>query len=230
MKPEDIKLTDWFRILVGDVPGGFYIELAIRAAFIYLLLMIAMRLLGKRMSSQLGRNDMVATVTLAAAIGVPLQAPDRGLLPAVVIALIVVFVGRWISAKTYHNQGFEKFSQGNLDVMVKDSVLDLERMKAVRLSRERLVAELRSSGIKHLGEVKRLYMEANGSFTLIRETDVKPGLSVLPRWDKDFNARLTKSEDLMVCQTCGQVKSKPFNIDSCCDNCKQCEWTAAVIE
>lgn len=39
---------------------------------------------------------------------------------------------------------------------------------------------LRSGGMIHLGHVKRLYMEANGFFTLIEATAPKPGLSILP--------------------------------------------------
>jgi uncharacterized membrane protein YcaP (DUF421 family) len=229
MKSDEMKLTDWFRILIGDVPGGFYLELVIRAAFFYLLLLVAMRLLGKRMSSQLGRTEMAATVTLAAGIGVPLQAPDRGLLPAVVIAIVVVYVGRWVAAKAFKDQGFEKFSQGNIDVLVKDSVIDLGNMKKVRLTRERLVAQLRSQGmIRHLGQIKRLYMEANGSFTIINEENPKPGLSIIPRWDDDFNRHFKKSPDIMVCQTCGITQKKPFDTNSECPNCGDCKWTEAV--
>ncbi|UEG51698.1 hypothetical protein LLH06_12030 [Mucilaginibacter daejeonensis] len=156
MKPEDIKITDWMRWLVGDVPAGFYIELVIRAFVIYLLLMVSMRLMGKRMSSQLGRNDLVAMVTLAATIGIPLQAPDRGLLPAILIAVIVVLVSRWIAAKAFKDSKFEIFSQGKISVLVRNSIMDLNEMKRVRLTRERLVAQLRHSGIKQLGQVKRL--------------------------------------------------------------------------
>src|SRR3978361_131613 len=101
MKPEEIKITDWMRILFGEVPGSFYLEVFIRALFVYLFLMGAMRLLGKRMSSTLGRNEMVAMVTLAATIGIPLQTPDRGLLPALMIGVIVVLIGRWIALKAF---------------------------------------------------------------------------------------------------------------------------------
>src|SRR4051812_44835391 len=92
MKPEDIHLNDWQRIFLGDVPGGFYPEVVLRIAVIYLILMVSMRLMGKRMASQLSRNEMVAMVSLAAAIGIPLQAPDRGILPAFIIAFVVIII------------------------------------------------------------------------------------------------------------------------------------------
>ncbi|MGI4728120.1 MAG: DUF421 domain-containing protein [Janthinobacterium lividum] len=228
MKPNEIKLTDWLRILVGEVPASFYIELFIRASLIYLLLLIAIRFMGKRMSGQVSRNDLAAMVTLAGAIGVPLQSPDRGLLPALIIAIIVVFIARWIANKSFKDQKFEKFSQGNISMLVKDAVMDLEVMRKARMPRERLVAQLRSESIKQLGSVKRFYMEASGSFTLIEEEKPQPGLSILPRWDKDFNARFKKHSEIKVCQTCGFTQKEPFDNKSKCPHCGDSAWTEAV--
>lgn len=228
MKPNEIHLSDWIRILVGEVPGSFYIELVIRAGVIYLLLLVAIRFMGKRMSGQVSRNDLAAMVSLAGAIGVPLQSPDRGILPAVIIAVIVVIIARWIAAKSFKNQDFEKFSQGNISMLVKDAVMDLEVMKKARLPRERLVAQLRSKSIKQLGSVKRFYMEAGGSFTLIEEDKPKPGLSLLPRWDKAFNDQFKKSEQIKVCVSCGTAKNEPFEAKTKCPNCGHNIWTVAV--
>ena len=104
MKKGDIHFTDWSRILFGEVPASFFLEVLIRAVIFYILLLVSMRLLGKRMSSQLSRNELAALVSLAAAIGVPIMAPDRGILPGFVIALVVVFVGRTISRLAFNNQ------------------------------------------------------------------------------------------------------------------------------
>ena len=228
MKPNEIHLSDWVRILVGEVPGSFYVELIIRACIIYILLLIAIRFMGKRMSGQVSRNDLAAMVSLAGAIGVPLQSPDRGLLPAVIIAVVVVVIARWIAARSFKDQDFEKFSQGNISMLVKDAVMDLEVMKKARLPRERLVAQLRSNNIKQLGSVKRFYMEASGSFTLIEEEKPKPGLSILPRWDTAFNDQFKKSEHVKVCVSCGTTKNEPFDIQTKCPHCGDNIWTTAV--
>jgi uncharacterized membrane protein YcaP (DUF421 family) len=126
MKKEDIQFNDWARIFFGEVPGGFYFELILRAAVIYLLLMLSMRFMGKRMSGLLSRNELVAMVSLAAAIGTPLTSPDRGILPAVIIAVIVVYVARWISAIAFGNEKFENYAIGEMDTLVRDAVIDLE--------------------------------------------------------------------------------------------------------
>lgn len=223
-----MHLEDLTRIFVGEVPGSFYIELIIRSIVIFLLLILSMRFMGKRMSGLLGRNELVAMVSLAAAVGIPLMSPDRGILAALIIAFVVIYIQRWVSARAAKSQKFEKDVFGNLDLLVKDSVIDLETMKKVRVTRERLVGQLRASGIKQLGTVKRFYIEASGFFTLIENDKPTPGLSVLPRWDKEFNERFHPSEDTMVCETCGTTKKKPFPPNTKCPHCKNVKWTVAV--
>lgn len=159
MESKDIHITDWLRILVGEVPISFFIELFIRAIIIYLILIISMRSMGKRMSSHLSRNELAALVSLAAAVGVPMMAPDRGILPGLMIAIVIVCIQQITAKIAFHFQRFERFSQGNISMLVSESVIDVKVLESISLSRERLFAQLRSEGIAHLGKVKRLYME-----------------------------------------------------------------------
>lgn len=228
MKPEDIHLTDWMRILIGEVPNEYFIELIIRIIFAYLVLTVAMRLMGKRMAAQLNLNELAALVSLAAAVGIPIMSPDRGLLPAVVVAFVIVFIQRLVASLARKNQRFEAISQGSSDVLVVDSVLQLDKMMGARITRERLMAELRSSGLMHLGQVKRLYIEANGSFTLIQEEKPQPGLTVLPFWDADFRAEQKKVTDKFVCNNCGNDSKSKIQPTDPCDHCHDKNWIPAV--
>jgi uncharacterized membrane protein YcaP (DUF421 family) len=222
----EITLWDWMRIMIGNVPWSFFIEVVIRTIFLYFLLILSMRLLGKRMAAQLNRNELATMTTLAAAIGVPLQAPDRGLIPPVIIAIIVVLIGRLVAFLSSKNQRFEDISQGDIEPLIKDSILQLPHMEHSRISRERIYSQLRSKKITHLGEVKRLYIEANGSFTLIKEEKPSPGLSILPEWDKEFRQQQKPSGDMVVCKNCGN-RRQVQNPDQLCTNCGQTEWIPA---
>lgn len=215
------------RTFVGEVPAEFYVEVIIRTLFIYVLLIAAMRFMGRRMAAQLSRNEMLSLMVLAAAIGVPLQSPDRGLLPALLIAVVVVLIGRLLSALFVSNQRLEKKFQGNIDALVEDGVMKLDVMKEVRITIDRLCAHVRSEGVTHLGEVKRLYIEANGSFTLVREPHPQPGLSVLPAWDKDFLSEQETSDSVLVCSNCGG-KRDIKQPDRLCTNCGNTRWKKAV--
>ncbi len=228
MKPEDINITDWPRILMGELPTDYFFEILLRMAFTYLLLMVSMRLMGRRMASQMNRNEMAALTSLAAAIGMPVLSPDRGLLPAVAIAIIIVLGQRLIARLASRNERFEAITQDELDILVQNGILNLDQMKRSRITRERLFAQLRSEGLLHLGQVRRLYLEANGKFTLIQEEPPIPGLSVIPNWDKKLIDEQTKAEDRLVCKNCGNHMPEESSTDEKCAQCGDQNWLPPI--
>jgi uncharacterized membrane protein YcaP (DUF421 family) len=231
MKPEEIKLNDWLRILIGEVPYVFFFELIIRALLVYLILLVSMRLMGKRMSSQLSRNELAALVSLAAAVGIPLMAPDRGVLPAVVIAAVLVLVERMIARKSVNDQHFEQYAQGNISTLVADGVIDMKELSKLGLSHERLLAQLRSNSVTQLGAVYRFYMESSGSFTLINKPEPSPGLPILPPWDREIHhKRFTEAKDVKICMQCAYPQKQADN-KAKCPNCGlEKKWINAVEE
>lgn len=225
MKEFEIYISDYQRIIFGEVPWAFFLELILRSILFYAVLILSMRAMGTRMAAQLSRIEMAAMVSLAAAIGVPLQSPERGILPAIVIAIVVVLLERLISYLASKNQRFEDLSQDDLDILVEDSVLKLEMMERTRISKDRLCAHLRGSGLKHLGWVRRMYLEADGHFTVIKFDVPAPGLPILPDWDKDFLEEL-KVTDRKVCTICGSGQTNSPS----CSNCGGSNWTNGVLD
>jgi uncharacterized membrane protein YcaP (DUF421 family) len=231
MKPEEIKLTDWARIWAGNVPPEFYLELIIRVFFIYLLLMVSMRLLGKRMSTYISRLELATMTALASAIGVPMLSYDRGLLPAVIIAAVAIGLHRLVVVLSFRNERFERVTQGSLIPLIEDGAMQYKLMKKARVTRERLFAQMRSSNILHLGAVKRFYLEPNGSFALIKNDSPKPGLMVLPASDPEFISKRLRKTDQLICDYCGvsaptQVKDELSHAQ--CKNCSHKRWVRAV--
>ncbi|MCC9167260.1 DUF421 domain-containing protein [Pontibacter harenae] len=228
MKPEDIHITDWLRILLGEVPWSFLFEVVIRIIFIFFILIFSMRLMGKRMAAQLTRMEMAALVSMAAAIGVPMADPTRGLVPIVIIAAVVIGVQRVVSTKSAKDTSFESTVLDDMDIVVKDGVLHLETMERTKLTRERLFAELRSEEIGNLGKAQRVYLEANGSFTVYKFNNPKPGLSIIPRWDTEFFQEQSIAEDAFACCSCGDVVLSENRPKLPCTRCGSSDWAQAV--
>ena len=227
MDADQIKISDWSRILFGEVPPSFFLEVIIRTVFVFFLLIISMRFFGRRMAAQINRIEIVSLYSLAAAIGVPLQTPDRGLLPAVIIAIVVIVVGRIMAAIAFGNEHLEEKIEDKLAVLANDGVLDPKKFKGTTLTKERVFAQLRTFGVRHLGEVKRLYVEANGSFSIVKEQQPSYGLSVLPTTDPEFLEEQTQCDET-VCCTCGK-KKKDNGAEDVCSNCKEDQWMKAII-
>jgi uncharacterized membrane protein YcaP (DUF421 family) len=229
MVNQKYNLQDLHRILIGDVPAVFFIEVVIRTILIYIILIVAIRLMGKRMALQLNVTEMTAMVALAAAIGVPIQAPDRGILPAAVIAIVVVVSERVITRMIMNNKKNETRFQGDMNVLVEESALNFTCIKDVGMSRNLVLQQLRARGIDHLGKVKRLYMETSGAFSIVEQKEIKPGLSVIPIHDQDYWRDENRHEEVSVCSNCGLRRDTPAKDDHDCDNCGENHWEAAVL-
>src|SRR4051812_19149835 len=143
MKASDIDITDYMRILFGEMPFEFIPELIIRVVIVYLILVVTMRLMGPRMEAQLSRNEIVALVTLAATVGILPHNPDRGILPALIVAAVVLAF-QFVSAKLIKRS--EKAERLLIDLpatLISEGRFRINTMKRTRIQRERLVSELR---------------------------------------------------------------------------------------
>lgn len=227
MNSESIHISDIQRILFGEAPPGFLWEAVFRITFLYILLVLSMRLLGRRMASALNRNDMAALVSLAAAVRIPMQDPERGLLPALIIGIVVVGIIRSINVLSVSHEKIERETQGSYSILVSDGLLNIKEMLAVGISKQHVFSELRSKGIDNLGKVKRLYMETSGSFTLLLRKDPKNGLSILPEWDEEFRSEQNFTDKISVCRECGYL-AEPEKTSSDCPHCSAFSWEKAV--
>ena len=227
MLPYEIHIDDLRRILIGNVPGTYFIELLLRCLICYAILVVGIRLMGKRMAAQMSRNELSSMVLMAAAIGIPVASPDRGIVPGIIIGAIIVFGERWISSRIAGNDKLEKKVKGDIRMLAKDGYLVIQNMTPNRISRDRVFAELRVSGLKHLGTVKRFYFEADGSFTLVKDKERKYGLSVLPDFDTDM-IKEQKQSDVEVCLICGMDKVNNNEQSPHCPNCGNNKYAKAI--
>jgi uncharacterized membrane protein YcaP (DUF421 family) len=227
MTPETIHINDIQRILFGEAPPGFLLKAILRITFLYILLVLSMRLLGRRMANSLNRNDMAALVSLAAAVRIPMQDPQRGLLPALIIGIVVVAIIRSINFFSVSHEKIERQTQGSYSPLVVDGVLDYDEMLYNGISKQHVFSELRDKGIDNLGKVKRLYMETSGSFTLLHRKHPKEGLCILPEWDEEYRAEQKFSDYISACTECGYtIESGKTSID--CPHCSSHSWDKAV--
>jgi uncharacterized membrane protein YcaP (DUF421 family) len=227
MKKEEIHLGDWKRLLIGQAPWEFMLEVAIRSLIMYLIFFIVMRLLGKRMSAQLTIFELIIVIVLGAAISLPMSSPDRGILPGIIILLFILAFEKGLTYLTFKSSKTEFITLGKLDVLIKDGRLLHETMNKTVLSRERIFAELRQEEITHLGEVERLYLETCGIFSIMKFKEERPGLSILPEWDNGLtDGKL--SDKVLVCYNCGNLKSDNSKGHDACSACNNMRWVNAV--
>lgn len=228
MDEKDYELLDWHRLLIGDNPWGFALEVLGRTIIIYLALMVVMRLLGKRMHAQLTIMDLAVMLTLGAIASVPMQSFEHGILPGLVLLVSILFLHQASTILIYKNRSVEVLTQGKISLVIKNGVIDPEKLGELRISQGQLFAVLRNKGVRQLGEVKRLYSEADGHFSLYKLNDPKPGLSVLPKTEEALPEKKNTMPNHQVCAYCGYSILQTDHVDRSCSNCGNEEWVNAT--
>ncbi|MFL5743975.1 MAG: DUF421 domain-containing protein [Niastella sp.] len=227
MEKEDIHLYDLYRILFGNAPILFLVEIVIRSVITYIILLAVIRGLGKRMSGQLSFTEMAVMLMLGAIVSSSMQIPDRGIVEGCFVLLLVLLIQRFITRNMFKSARLEDKILGKMFLLVKDGVLQTKELSREYISRTQIFAALRSKSIINLGMVKRLYIETSGAFTMYTYENERAGLSLLPREDEDLFNSQQLVKDKMVCNICGEIY-EVTQVPEICDNCHSKEFVQPV--
>jgi uncharacterized membrane protein YcaP (DUF421 family) len=228
MKKEDIRISDIGRILLGEAPGIFLLEVLLRSVVTYIVLLAVVKLLGKRMSGRLTSTEMAVMLMFGAIVSSAMQIPDRGVLEGIYVLFLVLLFQRLLTLWTVRNRKMEDFTLGTMRLLIKDGVLQVKELEKEFISKNQLFRMLRSKNILHLGQVKRLYMESSGDFTVYKYKESQPGLSTLPEEDREVVKVQQSKDELQACTTCGTVYSRKTPRDHCVI-CLSNDWKTPVI-
>jgi len=222
-----LSADDLHRLLLGKGTLWLLLEVFARSAFLFVLIMSSMRLLGRRVASQYTLFELSVVVTLAGAVGVPLQATDRGLLPPLIIMAVVIALQRAIALISMRSGLADRVVSGSVSIVVRDGELRLDELRKAVLSRERFFALLRSRGVQHLGQLGRVYLEPSGNISLVWADTPRHGLSIIPGIDERLR-RAMEVRDNYCCASCGYAQPQSSNHQSECPQCHVSLWVCAA--
>ena len=229
MKKQDIIPGDWYRILFGETPVVFLAEILIRTFIMYIILLVIVRFMGKRMGGQLTISELAVMITLGAIVSPGMRRPQTGILLSIMILICALVFQRGINLLEYKSERFERASQGTLSILVKNGVMQMDELKQTKVSRQQLFAALRNKEVFNLGDVDRVYLEACGLFSIYTSTGPRPGLLLFPPDDRSIATyRQITLGNKIVCANCGAVPDRPDRAQPC-PECGARQWGSASI-
>jgi uncharacterized membrane protein YcaP (DUF421 family) len=229
MSKQDIVPGDWFRIMFGEAPVIFLLEVLIRTLLIYIALQVTVRMMGKRMGGQLTISELAVMITLGAIVSPGMQMPQTGLLLCTMILVCALLFQRGINLMEYKSEKFEQITQGKLSILVRNGVMQMDELKQTNVSRQQLFSVLRNDGIQNLGEVDRVYLETCGLFSIYKKSQPVPGLVIFPPNDNEIDHYLQDTNsDNKACTNCGNVAHNT-GAHGACAVCQADQWQPASI-
>lgn len=171
---------DLYRIMLGDKPPWFLLEVTFRTVVIFGYTLVLLRWMGKRGMGNLTPFEFAIIVALGSAVGDPMFYDDVPLVHTMLVIAIIVGMQRLLAYFTEKNEWLEQVVESTPRLLVADGVIDIANLHSEQLSRDELFEALRQQGIRHLGQVEVAFLEPSGKLSVIRPTHDRDGLSILP--------------------------------------------------
>ena len=146
----------------------------IRTIILYLLIIVGIRLLGKRQIGELEPSELVLALIIADLASVPMQDNGIPLLSGVIPIVTLLAVASILSVLTVRSIRFRTLLCGRPSIVVENGVVKGRELRRNRFTIDELLEELRGQGYADFQAVKFAVLETNGRLSVLPYAAEKP--------------------------------------------------------
>ncbi|KJS07906.1 MAG: hypothetical protein VR78_18875 [Hoeflea sp. BRH_c9] len=223
---------DWARLLLGDEPPSFFLEILFRTVLIYIYTFSLIRWIGGRSISQLSLVEFLLVIALGSAVGDSLFYPDVPLLHAILVITIIVLINKGLDYLILRSDKAQTAIDGIPNWIVRSGRLNPDQTSDRGVGKAEVLALLRIEGISNLGEVEHAFLEANGDLSIFRAREPIAGMPIVPPHEIcpppciEPSSPEADASLKLCCFDCGTLRSRT---ESACLHCKGETWTLAKM-
>ena len=142
-------------------------ELAIRCAVIYFVLLVGLRLTGKREVGQFTLFDLVLVLLVANAVQPAMTGPDSSLFGGVIIIAVLLTINVLVGQLRLRDSRVHALLGGHPTVLVQDGKWNDTALEREGVEREECEMAFREHGIDNVEAVKLAVLEVDGSISVV---------------------------------------------------------------
>jgi uncharacterized membrane protein YcaP (DUF421 family) len=152
---------------------GFLAAIAVRTMIVLIVLVIGLRLTGKRRAGELNQPDLILVLVLANAVQNAMTNGDGRLTVALVSAGTLIACG-WIFAWLVRiNPSVHQRLNGSPTVVVENGRALRQNLRREGVTREELLQAVREKGLADLADVRLAILEPDGTISIIPQEEAR---------------------------------------------------------
>lgn len=169
----DIDPLNWHRLFFGLAPPMYLLEIVLRIIMLFAVLLLVVRLLGKRGQQNLSPMQQMLMIALGSAAGDVMLYPQIALIYSALVLVGVTLLTIALEKTAANIQSLQDYIESEPTVLVRHGRIDWEAMEKERTTERELYANLRSGGAVALSQVDVAILEVTGSINVVLN-DSKP--------------------------------------------------------
>lgn len=156
-------------------PGGHVLlQIVVRTGVIYLLVLLGVRLSGKREVGQMTPFDLTLLLLLSNSVQNAMTGPDTSLMGGAIAACTLLLLNYLIAEVSGANRRFRRLIQGQPTLLIHDGKAIESHMAKEHVSIDELQRALREHGISCIDQTALAVLEVDGSISCLKYDELKP--------------------------------------------------------
>ncbi len=140
------------------------LEKLLRPVIVYLVLVLLLRLFGKRELAQLNPFDLVVLLSLSNTVQNAIIGDDNSITGGVIGAFSLLAINWVVVRILFSSPKLTRLLEGRAAVLVRDGQIDRKALQRESLTHEELIEVIHRQGFEHVHDVRRCELEPNGTF------------------------------------------------------------------
>ncbi len=162
----------------------------IRTIFLYALVILVIRLMGKRQIGELQPYEFVITIMISDLAALPMQDTRLPLILGVIPIITLLFIKTILSIIQLKSQKARQILEGEPSILISRGKINFESLKRQQINLDELMEEIRLAGYFDLSEIEYGILENNGQMSFLtsdNNNSTKPLLPVIYVLDGKVN-------------------------------------------
>ncbi len=141
----------------------------LRTVLLYIVIIFAVRIMGKRQISDLQTSELVVTLLISDIASIPMQNTDQTMLSGIIPIFVLLVCEIFVSLFMMKSNKFRKIICGKPVIVINNGEIDQKAMTDLRMSTEDLFEELRQKDVFDIQEVSFAIIETNGKMSILKK-------------------------------------------------------------
>lgn len=220
---------DLLEIIKGKEDWFFIVEIVFRTVVMYLAILFALTILGKRGVKQLSIFELVIIISFGSAAGDPMFYREVGIINAIAVFVVVILCYKFTTFLVFKSERIQKYIEGEPICLIQDGYFSIQNFKKEPIGYDEFFSEMRQQGVSHLGQISLALIEISGEISLYfyKEEDVKFGLPILPYLYENKCIRISE-KGIYSCYFCGFTEEISVCESHLCKACSKDKWVKSV--
>lgn len=146
------------------------IIVCIRTFLIYILLLLAFRIMGKAELSKVSTFQMVVLFMIAELAAIPIDSPSASVINGVTAIFTLLFLEVLLSFVSIKSEKLKNFINGKPSLLIDKGMINVRELKRLRITVNDLLEQLRIEDCPSPSDVAYAVMESNGELSIIKKT------------------------------------------------------------